>query len=470
MVGSAAATARSDASERVRKLTFASVAVGNFVVTANLSTMNVAFPALEATFGDASRSTLSWVLTAYTITFAALLVPSGRLADRYGRRRMFLAGLGVFAAASAAVGLAPVLPLLLAARVTQAVGAALVVPSSLGLLLAATPEDRRTRAIAAWGAVSSLGIATGPSLGAIIVDTWGWRSSFFLSIPFALGSIAVGRNALPQLPRSAASNAAVDVAGTVVFVSGLSLVVLALVESRAWGWTSAGVVGSAAAGVVLLVAFVARSVRHPAPLLPLPLFRERSFAAANLAAFLLSMSLSAVLLVNILVLHGVWGYSIMRSGLAATPSPLIAAGLAPLAGRWAARYGFRPFAVGGALGFGLGIVAYHLLVQEQSNYLGAWLPANLLVGVGIAFALPAMNAAAVADIPPAQFALAGGVLQTARQVGTAVGVALLVAIVGSPAAAEALAAYRHGWEMIALCAALSALVSLALPERARTAR
>lgn len=444
-----------------RRVFFAS-AMGAFLVTANVSTMNVAFPDLSATFPNASRGDLTWVLNVYTIAFAALLIPAGRLADRFGRRELFSIGLAVFALSSLAVGAAPSLPFMLAARVVQALGGALVTPSSLGLLLASTPVSQRTATVARWGSMTALGVAAGPSLGALIIDVGGWRWAFLPLPVLSLGAFLLGRGALPDTVTDPDAPLP-DLAGAVLLAGSMALLSFGIIEIRPWGLFSGGVIGALVGAVTLGVALVLRSRRHPAPALPVTLFRIRSFTAANLATTVQSGALSATLLVNILWLTGGWHYSVFLAGLATLPSPVVVALIAPTMGRLGTRYGVRAIAVPGSLVWALGICGYLFLVQDEPNFWIAWFPAAVVVAVGIAMTFPLVSAAAVVDVPPNQFAVAGGVNNVGRQLGATIGVAVLISVLGD---GVHLSAFRSAWLIVALAGPVSCLALLLLPAEA----
>ena len=431
---------------------FISTALGSYLVTANISTMNVAFPGLEASFADASRGALTWVLNSYTIAFAALLIPAGNLADRFGRRQLFWAGLAVFGFASVVIGAAPNLPVVIGARTLQGVGGALVTPSSLGLLLAATPSSHRTRTVAKWGAITALGIATGPSLGALIIDATNWRWAFLILPAACVAAYGCGKGHLPdttinkQLPLP-------DGWGALLLATSMALIAFSIVQIRPRGF-SFGVQTTFILGLLIFVVVILRSRNHVAPAIPLNLFRIRTFLWANIATLIQSFSLSASLLVNILWLTGGWKYGIATAGLATTASPLLVAVLAPVAGRYGSYLGIRRFAIPGSLAWGVGNLLYVLLITDRPSWLFIWLPISLLVAVGVATTFPLVSAAALVDVGPRDYAVAGAVLQVARQFGATIGVASLISLVG--ASAE-LSAYKAAWLVVAISGGVSAI-------------
>jgi len=444
---------------------FVVTALGAFMASLDLSIVNVAFPALAHSFSHDSRATLAWVITGYGIVFGSLLVTAGRTADRLGSRRVFFAGLGIFCVGSALCGVAPSVVLLVLGRVVQGVGAAALLPSSLGLLLGAFPHERRSQVVALWGGVSALAVATGPSFGALLISAGGWRWVFFVNVPIGLVAWTVGRRVLIQ-PPARASRPAPDYLGVVLISAALAALVLGISEGPAWGWSSLGIVACFAGAVVVGAAFLRRSSRHPEPVLDLTLFRSRSFSVANAATFLYAMGFFAMLLGNILFLTGVWHYSILRAGLAVTPGPLVVAAVSGPAGRMAVRFGFRRVLLSGFVVFVGGLTWYATRVGLQPDYVGVWLPATLITGLGIGLTFPVLSAAAVSSLHPDRFAVGSAVNQTARQVGGAFGVALLVVILGTPTGAEsALTSFHHLWWYCAGTAALAGLLCTLLASR-----
>jgi EmrB/QacA subfamily drug resistance transporter len=300
-----------------RTLAITSLAI--FAVNLDTTVLFVAFPAIRETFRGVTPAELSWVLNAYTIVFGALLVPAGRLADRVGRRHIFVGGVAVFTAASLACGLAPTPSVLVAARVLQAVGAAMLLPSSLALILAAFTRAQWPVAVSLWGAVGALSAAVGPSLGALIIDGIGWRWVFFINLP--VGAIAIAAGRAMRESRDPDGGRLPDPLGIALVVASVGLVALAIVQGDVWGWTSARTLAAAAAGTVLFALFLVESVRSPAPVLDLTLFRDATYRRANLATLLFAVAFSAMFFGLILFQTQVWHYSIIRAGLGITPGP-----------------------------------------------------------------------------------------------------------------------------------------------------
>ncbi len=441
---------------------FIVTAFGAFMASLDLSIVNIAFPALQRSFPHDARASLVGVITGYSIAFGSQLVTAGRTADRLGRKSVFLAGLLVFSLGSTMCGVAPSVGLLIAGRVIQGGGAAAMLPASLGLLLAAFPQERRSQVVALWGGVGALAVATGPSLGAALIAAGGWRWVFFVNLPVGAAAAVFGSRFLSQPARLAATGAP-DYPGVLLVSTALATLVLAISEGPSWGWSSPSVVSCFVAALVLGAAFVFRSSRHSQPVLDLTLFSARSFSVANAATLVYAMGFFAMLLGNILFLTGVWQYSILRAGLAVTPGPLVVAAVSGPAGRLAARIGFRPVLVAGAACFAAALGWYASRVGLHPSYFAQWLPATLVAGLGIGLTFPVLSAAAVSSLQAERFAVGSAVNQTARQVGGALGVALLVVILGAPRTpVAALTDFRHLWLYAAAMAMACGVISVAL--------
>jgi EmrB/QacA subfamily drug resistance transporter len=440
-----------------QKVVFVVTALGAFMASLDLSIVNVAFPALEHSFPHDSRAALAWVITGYSIVFGSLLVTAGRTADRLGRRRLFFAGLGVFSLGSALCGLAPSVSLLIIGRLVEGAGAAAMLPASVGLLLGAYPNERRSQVVALWGGVGALAVATGPSFGAGLISVAGWRWVFFVNLPIGALAWLVGRRVLVE-SKVVSSERSPDYLGVLMVTTALASLVLAITEGPTWGWAGPRVIGCFAAAVGFGAVFIRRSLHHPEPVLDLRMFATRTFSVANAASLLYAMGFFAMLLGNILFLTSVWHYSILRAGLAVTPGPLVVATVAGTAGRIAAKAGFRNILLVGSAFFAGGLGWYATRVGLEPHYLSEWLPATLITGLGIGLTFPVLSAAAVSSLPGDRFAVGSAVNQTARQVGGAIGVAILVVILGNPhSPVAALADFRHLWIYGASMAVLSGL-------------
>ncbi|BFU46623.1 MFS transporter [Krasilnikovia sp. MM14-A1004] len=438
--------------------TFLFVSIGVFASLLDLFIVNIAFPDLQADFPAAGLSELSWVLNGYAIVFAALLVPAGRMVDLYGRKRGFIVGLTVFTGASLACAAASSVETLVAARLLQGAGAAILGPASLGVVLPAFAPRARPAVIAAWAAVGAVGAAAGPPLGGLLVQA-GWRWVFLVNVPLGLISLGYAARRLRE-SRDPNGGGLPDLVGTLALMTGVAALTLALVKGRAWGWTdmrTSLVFGLAATATATAVW---RSARHRVPVLELPMLRVPSFALAVGSAMAFFAAFSALILSGVLFLTQVWGHSVVRAGLELTAGPLAALVAAGVASRIGPRLGMGTLgAIGGALvAAGIGLNAVRLGLTP--DYLGTYLPGQVIGGLGVGLAMPSFTAVAVAAVGPARFSTAIGISSMFRQVGGALGVAAFVAIVGTPAHHDALDAYRDGWTFMVLAALVGGLLML----------
>ena len=341
-----------------------------FLVSLDATVLYAAFPALRGAFPAASPADLSWVLNAYTVVYAALLVPAGRLADLRGRKQTFLVGVAAFVVGSVACGLAPSAGMLIGARAAQAIGAALLLPASLAIVLGAFPAERRAVAVSLWGAVSGLAAATGPSLGSLLVDHFGWRSAFFINLPIGLFTIWRGAHVLVE-SRDPGKGARVDVVGVGLLIAGVGALALGLVRSQELGWGDASVLGALVAGPLALGLFVAWARRAPSPAIDLSLFRDRTYRFVNLATLCFGAAFAIMFFSFFSFMVGFWHYSLSRAGVAVTPGPLLVIPTAIICGRIAARTGHRRLLVVGALVFAAAGVWFATVPGVEPHYVHA---------------------------------------------------------------------------------------------------
>jgi len=459
---------------------FAVVVAGVCVVNLDMFIVNVAIPSIGRSFGGTGLSSLSWVLNAYAIVFAALLVPAGRAADLIGRRAAFLAGMVVFGAASAACALAPDVWVLVGARVVQAAGGALLMPASLGLLLAAARPEKRVATIRAWTSVGGAAAALGPVLGGALVEV-SWHWVFLVNVPIVVLAVAGGLRVLRAPSQAGAArgtaNAGVaeaeaealpDVLGAAVFTLAIGALALALVKADDWGWTAAGTLGAFALAAVLVAAFGWRSAHHPAPLIEPHLLRRPTFAVATAANVIFGIAFGAMLLLVTLWCQDVWHWSALRTGLAVAPGPLLVPFWSIAAGPLARRIGPGPVAAVGCAVYAAGCVYWRLNLALTPDYAARMLAGMLLTGTGVGLTLPTLVGAAVAAVPPQRFATGSGIVTMARQVGIVLGVSILVSVLGRPAGAGVLPAFQRATVVLAATAASAGVVSLLLvPARRR---
>ncbi|MFE9328695.1 MFS transporter [Nocardia sp. NPDC052278] len=453
--------------QRSFAVSFAIVATAVFLAQLDLFIVNIAFPAIQAAFAPATISDVSWVLSAYAIVFAALLVPAGKLGDVLGRRVVFVGGITIFGLGSALCAVAPSLPVLITARVIQAVGAAAVTPTSLGLVLPLVKPERRPVVIGGWAAIGAVGAATGPVIGGLLTEV-SWHWIFLINIPVALVAAILGARMLtefrdPERPRMP------DALGTILLTAAVALVTLGLVKGPEWQWNSAAI-SIFAMSAALSVAFVVRSRQHAAPVLELSILRVPAFALATLSGALFFAAFSAMLISNVIFLTDVWHYSPITAGLALTPGPLAAAVCAPVSARLVRRFGPGLVGGGGALMFGAGVLLWLGLVGLQPNFLAGLLPGALIGGAGVGLVLPAFTVAATSTLSPARLATGIGAQTMFRQIGATIGVAAFVAILGTPAPNEVLHAFNltRVFMLASAVAAACALLFISRPASVRS--
>ena len=434
---------------------------GAFLAFLDATIVNVAFADLQRDFPRASYASLSWVLNAYNIVFAALLVTAGRFADLLGRRRTFIAGVAIFTLASAAIAFAPTLGWLIAARALQAIGSATLVPASLALVIDAFPVERRAHAIGLWGAAAALASGLGPPLGGALVDASGWRSTFLINLPLGAAALWASRTALVE-SRSPGRRTLPDLGGSLLLAVGLGALATALVQGHAWGWTSVRTTTFAAVAVVLLIGFGRRSAHHPSPVLEPALLRRPGFASALLLTAVAGTGFYAYLLTHVLWLTSVWVYSVTQAGLAGAPGALIAGVVSATLGKLVDRRGARVLVVPGSALWSSSFVWYLAMAGDNPDYLRVWLPGQLLSGLGIGLTLPVLGSAAVAAVPGGRYATASALASSVRQLGAVIGISLLVVVIGQPTRAEVPDALRRGWLMTACCFGLVAVCALVL--------
>lgn len=442
-----------------RGAVLAVLSLAAFVASLDLFIVNVAFEDIGRDFGGTPLADLSWVLNGYAIVFAALLIPLGRLADRYGRKAGFLAGLAVFTAASLACALCTSLWPLVAARVLQAAGAAALTPASLGLLLAVFPPERRVGAVRVWAATGAMAAAAGPVVGGVLVEA-AWQWVFVVNVPIGLLALVAAWRLVPG-SRDVSVSRMPDLLGAAVAAVAFGALSLGLVKGEAWGWASGGTLGAFAVAVAGVAWSWVRANRHPSPLVEPALLRVRPFAWANLTALLFTAAFAANLLASLLWMQQVWGWSALRTGLAFAPGPLMVPVFAAVSQRFAGRVPLGRVAALGCLLFAAGLGLVTASIGAEPHYATDLLPGVLVAGAGVGLALPTILSAASADLPPSRTATGSAVVNMSRQLGAVLGVSLLVAVLGTPATyGEAHTAFVHA---LVGCAAASLLAAAAAP-------
>ncbi len=456
----------SQAPSRARARVVTAVLTGSaFLAGIDLFIVNVAFDEIGRDLGTSSLGSLSWVLNAYTVVFAALLIPMGRLTDRYGRKQGFVAGLVVFTLASLACALSGSIGWLIVFRALQAVGAATMTPASLGLLLAALPAERRAPAARLWAMTGALAAAFGPAVGGGLVQI-SWQWAFLINVPIGAVLVVAALRLVPDVRHNDHAPRP-DLFGALVLAVAIGALVLGLVEGDAWGWASAGVLGSFAVAVAGLVLFAWTITHHPAPVVDPALLRVRSFAWANVATIVFNVGFAIALLSRILWMQQQWGYSALQTGLLVALGPLMVPITAILAARLFPR---TPpghlIAVGSAL-FAVSAVWQTVVISETPAYWSTMFGPWMLGGAAVGLALPNLVAAATSSLPPAQASTGSGIVNMARQLGLALGVAVMIGVIGDGAPASG--RYQAVWLVLAATSVLAAAAAITMESVRRPA-
>jgi EmrB/QacA subfamily drug resistance transporter len=442
------------------------VSAAQFLTILDLWVVNIALPALQHGFAGAALSDVSWILDVYAIVLAALLLPAGRAADSIGRRECFLAGLVVFGVASLGCAVAPDLPALIACRALQAAGAAVLMPTSLGLALSVFPAHQRGTAVGVWAGVGAVAAGSGPVLGGLLVES-SWRWIFLINLPVILATLAAGVAILPRRggerggehggPGGQRPGWRIDGVGTLLVLGAVGLVCTALTEAP--GWPPSRTWPVLAAGLVLAAALVAHIRRHPDPLVAPRLFSVRPFSAGAVGLVSYYAGFAAMLLGATLLLTVAWHFPVLQAAASIAPGPITAGIVSPFSGRLSARFGIRVTVVAGAVLFAAAAAWPLASAGDGPAYAAVVLPSMLLWGIANALIQPSLFASAGAA-PRAELASGSAVLAMARQLGSALGVAILVAVLGAHPA-RGLAGFDRAWNVVLITAAMTAFAGLA---------
>jgi EmrB/QacA subfamily drug resistance transporter len=424
--------ARILAEENRKWLTLASVAFALFMIMLDNTVVNVALPSIQRDLGM-SLSSLEWVVSGYALSFAVLMLTGGKLADMFGRRRIFVLGLLIFTASSLACGLAPDAVFLVVARVIQGVGAALMLPATLSIITATFPPKERGTALGIWAGVSALALAIGPLLGGLITEHVGWNWIFYINVPVGILGVVAAQLVIRE-SKDMSHEQRLDAPGLITSGAALFAFVFALIESSRFGWTSATTIGLFVLGVAGIVAFVAVESRQRLPMFDLALFRNATFVGANLVALLVTLAMFGVFFYISLYMQGVRHYSAARAGATFLPMTLLIIFVAPLAGRFSDRLGSRGLMTSGMSMTGVSLLLFAQL--EPHSTFWVILPALLVGGAGMALVMTPMTAAAMSAVPVDKAGVGSGMLNTFRQIGGALGIAIMGAILANRAAAE----------------------------------
>lgn len=410
---------------------FGIASLATFLISIDSTILYAAFKSIAASFPQATPASISWVMNAYTIVYATSLIPAGGIADRLGRKKVFMYGVGLFVLASFLCGIAPNIYVLISARILQAIGAALLGPSSLALILEAFPQSKRAQVMSGWGAVGALAAAIGPALGSLIIDSMGWEWAFFLNIPVGLYCLLKGVPTLHE-SRNSHTHIRLDIVGMCLIILSVSLLTTCIIEVKSGNLSLNQFHLMLITGIGLLLAFILWCKRAADPLVDMGLFKNQTYRFVNMAAVLFSIAFAMMFFSFFFFMTNIWHYSLPQAGLAMTPGPLSVIPVAIISGKIASRLGHRNILILGCLMFASSAFWYLKMPGMIPDYIGSWLPGQLITGAAIGMVMPSLSAAAVHDLPKKDYAIGSAVNQAIRQIGTVVGVAITVTLLVHP--------------------------------------
>jgi EmrB/QacA subfamily drug resistance transporter len=419
--------ARIFAEENRKWWTLGALAFALFMIMLDNTVVNVALPSIQSDLGI-GLSELEWTVNAYALTFAVLMLSGGKLADFFGRRRVFLTGLAVFTLSSLACGLATSGEMLIGARTVQGVGAALMLPATLSIISYTFPPHQRGMAIGIWAGVSAMALAIGPLIGGLVTEHINWSWIFFLNVPIGILGLIVGRLVIRE-SRDTSHDQRLDIPGLLASGVGLFALTFALIEANAYGWTDPVIIGLLVLSAVALAGFVLLERHQRSPMLDLSLFRSSTFAGANVVALLVTLAMFGVFFFMSLYMQNILGYSATKTGAAFLPMTILIILIAPIAGKWSDRIGSRALMTAGMLCLAVSLAIFSRLGLDS----GFWdiFPGLVVGGFGMGLVMTPMTAAALGSVPVEKSGVGSGVLNTFRQVGGALGIAVMGAIVAS---------------------------------------
>ncbi len=448
--------------ERRKWWTLAAVSFGLFMIMLDNTVVNVALPSIQEDLG-ATLSELQWIVTGYALTFAALMLIGGKLADAYGRRLIFVIGIVIFTLASLWCGLSATSEMLIVARIVQGAGAALMNPATLSIISATFPPKQRGAAIGIWAGVSALALAIGPLVGGLLTEHLSWHWIFFVNVP--VGVVAIVASLLLITESKDETHESLDLPGLGTSALGLFALTYGLIEANAYGWTSARIVGSFAVAVISLVSFVIIERRRRYPMLDLTLFRSGTYTGANVSMLLVALSMFGVFFFVSLYMQNVLGYSAVQAGAAFLPMTVLIILIAPIAGKASDRFGSRWLMTIGMVLLGVQLLYFSQLTTTSDFW--NLLPGFILGGFGMAMAMTPTAAAAIRAVPVHKSGVGSAVLNAMRQVGGSIGIALMGAIVaaqasGRPGAEGFMAGFERALIVASVIAFAGSIVAFAL--------
>jgi EmrB/QacA subfamily drug resistance transporter len=436
-----------------------------FMTLLDVTIVNIAIPAIIADL-DSTIADASWVINAYSLTLAVLFLSMGSLADKLGRKQVFLVGLSVFTVFSLLCGLAPSIGWLVAFRVGQGIGGAAMTPLSLAILFSVFPRRQTGMAFGIWGSISAIAAAIGPSLGGVLIEYGSWHWVFFMNVPVGVGALIFGWFVIPKV-KEVLAGSRIDFLGVVISAVGLFCLVLGLIQANEWGWTSARVLALFAVAIASYPLFMWGELRTPSPMFDFRLLRIRSFTAANTAMTFIGGAMGGGMFLLVIFLVTVLGYSELQAALAITPMALTAFALGPIIGRLVDKIGPRFLAAIGAACFGTGLLLLAGIDAQSSAWDATW--RVIIIGVGMGFTFPTLTSAAMGSLPREVTGAGSGAVNTLRQIGFSIGVAVLVAIFTAQMTANIENAVRDARQFVSTQSAIPSHARAAIDARLRQA-
>lgn len=408
---------------------FAIASIAMFMVSLDTTVLYAGFNNILQSFPTSTAADLSWAMSAYSIVYAAMLIPAGGIADKYGRKKIFTLGILLFISASFACGASPSVFWLIVARVFQSIGACLLTPAALASVLEAFPREKRMIVMGAWGAVGALAAALGPGIGSFIIDIGGWEWAFFINIPIGLFCIWQSTKILHESvqPRD---KIRLDWLGMLQLITGVAAVAFGIVEMKSANWNPTELFGIILIGIVIILSYIPWAKFNPEPLFDLDLFKNKTFSFANLAGFSFSIAFSIMFFSFFFWMKNIWHYSQTLAGAAIMPGPLMVIPTALISGKIASKIGHRPLLIAGAITYALSGLWFLLVPDANPNYVRDWLPGLFLSGMSVGLVMPSLSAAAVFGLPHNNYAVGSAINNAVRQIGTVIGVSITVLFLG----------------------------------------
>ncbi|MDI1309663.1 MAG: DHA2 family efflux MFS transporter permease subunit [Methylotenera sp.] len=404
---------------------FAIASIAIFMASLDTTILYAGFDNILRSFPSSSAANLSWAMSAYSIVYAAMLIPAGGLADKYGRKKIFMLGTMLFITASFACGASHSVFWLIVARVFQSIGACLLTPAALALVLEAFPREKRMVAMGAWGAVGALAAALGPGIGSFIIDVGGWEWAFFINIPIGLFCIWQSFTILHESvqPRE---KMRFDIVGMLQLILGVGAIAFGIVEMKSANWSQFELTSIIILGLILILSYIPWAKINPEPLFDLSLFKNKTFLFANLAGISFGIAFSIMFFSFFFWMKSIWHYSLTMAGAAIMPGPLMVVPTAILSGKIASKIGHRPLLIAGSITYALSGLWYLLIPDQSPDYLTEWIPGMLLSGISVGLVMPSLSAAAVFGLPAKDYAVGSAINNAVRQIGAVIGVSITV--------------------------------------------